>query len=113
MMHGNDSQYCWSDLFQDMRQWQCATLGIHDVQLLPLVINVFWCPDQGISPYGACAGVMSVQGWGSHAVARPKTSLPRSSGLVDVLKDGIVIRECSKLLNSGWLSSDNMCLRIS
>ena len=90
--HGNDTCYGWGGLFQDFLRWQYAIREDRDVHLLLAVINQLWRP--GCVTLSQGTTVSPIHGLGSLI-----TLNPRSVHLVDLLRNGMIIRECSEFLN--------------
>ena len=90
--HGNDTCYGWGGFFQDFLRWQYAMREERDIHLLIAVTNQLWRPgcvklSQGptVSPIHALGSVVTIN--------------PRSAHLVDLLRNGMIIRECTEFLN--------------
>lgn len=91
--HGNDTCYGWGGLFQDFLRWQYAMREERDIHLLFAVTNQLWRPGCVTLSQGGTASPI-------HALNSVVTINPRSAHLVDHLRNGTIIRECSEFLNS-------------
>ena len=103
--HGHDTCYGWGALFQDFLRWQYAMREERDIQLLIAVTNQLWRPGcvtlslgDMASPIQALGGVVTIK--------------PQSAHLVDHLRNGMIIRECSEFLN-GKLPLCVLCHELS
>ena len=90
--HGNDTCYGWGGLFQDFLRWQYAMREERDIYLLIAVINQLWRPNCVMLSQGAM--VSPIHGLGSLNILNP-----RSIHLVDLFRNGMIIRECSEFLD--------------
>ena len=101
--HGNDTCYGWGELFQDFLRWQHAMCEERDIHLLIAVTNRLWRPDcvtlsqdSPASPAQALGPVIPVK--------------PQSAHLVDLFRNGMIVRECSEFL-SGKLPPRERCTK--
>lgn len=90
--HGNDTCYGWGELFQDFLRWQYAMREERDIHLLIAVINQLWRPSCVTLSQGAPMSPI-------HELGSVITVNPRSVQLVDLFRNGMIIRECSEFLN--------------
>ena len=90
--HGNDTCYGWGGLFQDFLRWQYAMREERDINLLIAVTDQLWRPGCVTLSQGGTAPPV-------HALGNVVTINPQSAHLVDLLRNGIIIRECSEFLN--------------
>ena len=125
-MHGNDASYPWAEFFHDMLQWKDAIPDKREAWLLATAIKSLQAPQQGpvvVKPNYGCSAPANttnttlttvrptcpgdVQPFSTvgaqqffdtsrppHAVAEP---LPTT--LIDTLKNGKVLYECSNFFN--------------
>lgn len=94
--HGNDTCYGWGELFQDFLRWQYAMREESEIQLLIAVTNQLWRPGcVGLSQGDTASPI--------HAFGSIATINPQSAPLVDLFRNGMIIRECSEFLNGKLL----------
>ena len=89
---GNDTCHGWGGLFQDFLRWQYAMRDKRDIHLLIAVIDQLWRPSRVTLSQGAT--VSPIHGLGSLVTLKL-----RSVHLVDLFRNGMIIRECSELLD--------------
>jgi hypothetical protein len=126
-MHGNDTSYPWAEFFHDMLQWKDAIPDKREAWLLARAIESLQAPQQGpvvskpkydcSAPAGTttttstnarpiCPGdVRPFSTFGaqqSFGTSRPPHTVaePRPTTLIDILKNGKVLYECSNFFNS-------------
>ena len=115
IIHGADKSYCWSDFFQHILRWQHSLPNKSDAQLYIRLVNLMWWP-QGPSATHAC-------GHGTRGTLLPLRNpalaldtssstkiedlqilqgpnTPDSVSILNLLKEGSGLRECSTLLDS-------------
>ena len=117
-MHGFDQSYCWNEFFQDMLRWQHLLPDKDDAQLYIRLVNLLWWP-QGSSANLSCGNYFldgtsgtlvplrkpsmafdtssSIENDDLHPQQGPKTR--DSISVLHLLKEGPVLRECSRLLD--------------
>ena len=117
-IHGLDQYYCWNEFFQDMLRWQHLLPNKSDAQLYIRLVNLLWWP-QGSSANLSCGSYFLDGTSGTLVPLRkptmafdtssstenddwrlpqgPKTRDPIS--ILHLLKEGPVLRECSRLLD--------------
>ena len=116
-MHGDDQFYCWNEFFQDMLRWQHLLSNKSDAQAYIRLVNLLWWP-QGSSEKLSC-GNYFLDGTSGTLVPlrRPAMAFDTSSStenddwhppqgrtrdwisVLHLLKEGPVLRECSRLLD--------------
>ena len=117
-IHGLDQYYCWNEFFQDMLRWQHLLPNKSDAQIYIRLVNLLWWP-QGSSAKLSCGSYFldgtsgtlvplrepamafgtssSTKNDDWHLPQGPKT--PDSASFLHLLKEGPVLRECSRLLD--------------
>ena len=115
IIHGADKSYCWSDFFQNILTWQHSLSNKSDAQLFIRLVNLMWSPQgpsatfscgQGTritllplrSPASTFDTSSSTKTEDLRLLQGPKT--PDSISVLNLLKEGSGLRECSILLDS-------------
>ena len=117
-IHGLDQYYCWNEFFQDMLRWQHLLPNKSDAQSYIRLVNLLWWP-QGSSEKLSC-GNYFLDGTSGTLVPLRKPAMafdisssienddwnppqgPKTRDSISVLhslKEGPVLRECSRLLD--------------
>lgn len=112
IIHGDDTSHCWNDFFQDILKWQHLMLNDSDARVFIRLVNLLWWPKDS-SEKLSCANYFldemsgtlvplrrAVTGFDASSPTETKDSQPpRRMSLLTSLKNGAVIRDCSRFLD--------------